>query len=134
MSIQPFDWKTYFQLAQELGARTEEACLRSCISRAYYYVYNIALIRAKKNLFNTIQGESTHAQLWRIYSASPDPECSRLGQIALRLKEKRQRADYEGIYRRIEEEVPAVLREAQDFAARLERLESRFPNPSSVRW
>ncbi len=134
MSIQPFDWKTYFQLAQELGARTEEACLRSSLSRAYYYVYNIALIRAKQNGFNTIPGESTHKQLWRIYNESPDPDCSQLGQIALRLKQKREKADYEGIYRRIEEEVPAVLQEAQDFAARLERLASRFPNPSSVRW
>jgi hypothetical protein len=129
----PFDWSEYLKLAKELAARKEEACLRSSLSRAYYYVYNLALTRAERNGFVSVQGESTHGQLWRLYSQSPEPECIYLGQIALRLKEKREKADYRSVYRRIEEEVPQVLSEALDFAARLGRLAPRHPNPASVR-
>jgi hypothetical protein len=79
------------------------------------------------------QGESTHGQLWRLFGESPELECVNLGQIALRLKEKRERADYKPVYRRIEEEIPQVLADAQDFAARLGRLAARHPNPRSQR-
>jgi hypothetical protein len=133
MADQTFDWSEYLKLAQELASRKEEACLRSSLSRAYYYVYNLALTRAERNGFISVQGESTHGQLWRLFSQSPEPECINLGQIALRLKEKREKADYKPVYRRIEEEVPQVLAEAQDFAARLGRLAPRHPNPGSVR-
>jgi hypothetical protein len=129
----PFDWSEYLKLAEELAARKEEACLRSSLSRAYYYIYNLALTRAERNGFVAARGESTHGQLWRLYSQSPEPECIYLGQIALRLKEKREKADYRLVYRRIEEEVPLVLSEALDFAARLGRLAPRHPNPASVR-
>ena len=133
MAESPFDWSEYLKLAQELGARSEEACLHSSVSRAYYCVYNLALARAERNGFISEPGESTHIQLWRLFSRSPESECIYLGQIALRLKEKRERADYRPVYRRIDEEVPQVLLEAQDFAARLGRLAPRHPNPASVR-
>lgn len=133
MADQPFDWSEYLKLAQELAQRDEEACLRSSLSRAYYYVFNLALTRAERNGFVSVPGESTHVQLWRLFSQSPEPECIYLGQIAIRLKEKREKADYKPVYRRIEEEVPQVLSEAQDFATRLARLAPRYPNPASVR-
>ncbi len=133
MADQPFDWSEYLKLAQELAARKEEACLRSCLSRAYYYVYNLALTRAQQNGFVSVKGESTHVQLWRLFSKSPEPECINLGQIALRLKEKRERADYKPVYRRIQEDVVPVLADAQDFAARLGRLAARHPNLGGMR-
>jgi uncharacterized protein (UPF0332 family) len=133
MADQPFEWSEYLVLAQELALRKEEACLRSSLSRAYYYVYNLALTRAERNGFVSAKGESTHGQLWRVFTKSPEPQCTILGQIALRLKEKREKADYGPIYRRIEEEVPQVLLDAQNFADRLEKLEPRHPNPASVR-
>src|SRR5882724_4557879 len=113
----PFDWAEYLKLAQELATRNEEACLRSSLSRAYYYVYNLALTRAERNGFVSVLGESTHGKLWRLFSQSPEPECIYLGQIALRLKEKREKADYRPVFTRIDEEVQQVLVEAQDFAA-----------------
>lgn len=133
MEGEPFDWSGYLKLARELGARNEEECLRSSLSRAYYYVYNLALARAKRNGFLSVEGGSTHRQLWRLFSLSPESDCIYLGQIGFRLKEKREKADYNPVYRRIEEEVPEVLSDAQDFAARLGRLASRHPNPASVR-
>ena len=133
MDNHAFDWSEYLKLAQELASRKEEGCLRSSLSRAYYYVYNLALARAERNGFVSRQGESTHGQLWRLFSQSPQPECVNLGQIALRLKERREKADYRPVYRRIEEDVPQVLADAQDFAMRLGSLAPRHPDPGSVR-
>jgi len=133
MAAQPFDWIGYYTLARELAARADEASRRSAISRAYYYVFNLALARATDNGFRSRPGESTHTQLWRNYSGSPDPDCKRLAVIANRLKEKRERADYEKIYPRINEEVTALINDAQNFANVLGALPQRFPDPARVR-
>jgi|SRR5690242_6851275 len=133
MAARPFNWSEYFRLASELATQQDEASLRSALSRAYYYVYHLALQRAEANNFRAIQGEASHKQLWRVFSGSPEPECQRLATIAERLKEKRERADYNGHFPRIAEEVPALLQDAQDFARRLRVLDSRHPNPGSQR-
>ena len=49
------------------------------------------------------------------------------------MKRARERADYESVFVRIEDQIPATLDEARDFAARLGRLPSRHPHPGSVR-
>jgi len=133
MASQSFDWSEYFKLADELAKRKDEATLRSALSRAYYYVYHLALSRALNNGFTTRSGEGTHTQMWRNYSGSPEPDCRKLAEIGGRLKEKRERADYNQIYARIDEEIPDMLADAQDFAARLQKLNPRFPNPTSIR-
>jgi len=133
MPAVPFDWSEYLRLADELGGRTDEASLRSAISRAYYYVYHLALSRAEANAYKPLPGEGKHIQLWRVFSGSPEPDCQRLAVIAGRLKEKRERADYENYFIRIADEVPVVLTDARDFANLLNRLPARHPSPSSMR-
>lgn len=133
MAAQPFDWSEYFRLADELAKRQDEAALRSALSRAYYYVYHLALKRAVDNGFATKSGEGTHTQMWRNFSGSPEPDCRKLAEIGGRLKEKRERADYNHFYARIHEEISEMLSDAQEFAVRLEKLNPRFPNPASVR-
>ena len=134
MAAQPFSWSEYFRLAEELARRPDDASLRSALSRAYYYVYHLALARAEANDFRILSGEGSHTQLWRVFSRSPDAECQRLATIASRLKEKRERADYNKFFVRLAEEVPALLTDAQDFAARLGRVDPRHPDPKSMRW
>ena len=129
----PFDWSEYLRLADELGAREDEASLRSALRRAYYYVYHLALKRAQENDFQALSGEGTHAQLWRVFSTNPEPACRKLAEIAVRLKEKRERADYNSFYVRLQEEIPDVLADAREFAARLGSLPARHPNPKSQR-
>jgi hypothetical protein len=133
MAPLPFDWSQYFRLADELARRPEESALRSALSRAYYYVYHLALQRAQANGFIIVSGEATHKQLWRNFNGSPEPDCRKLAEIAGRLKEKRERADYDDNYKRLADEIPEMLADAQDFAVRLQRLDPRHPNPGSVR-
>lgn len=127
MAAQPFDWIGYYNLAVDLSARVDEASRRSAISRAYYYVFHLGLARASANGFVRRAGESTHQQLWRNYSSSPDPDCKKLGEIAKRLRLKRERADYEEIYQRLEDEVAGQVNDAKNFADRLVALPLRFP-------
>jgi|ERR1035438_1827130 hypothetical protein len=133
MAAVAFDWYQYFVLAEEVAVRVDEAALRSAISRTYYYVYHLALRRAEANAYRPERGESTHTQLWRLFSGSPDPDCKRLAVIAGRLKEKRERADYENFYTRIAEEAPVLLQDARNFAALLATVPPRFPSPLGVR-
>ena len=133
MATQPFDWSQYFNLAEELAKRSDEAALRSALSRAYYFVFHLALKRAQTNGFRPVGGEGTHKQLWRNFGDSPDPDCQKLAHIAARLKEKRERADYEDYYLRLADEIPVVLADAKDFEIRLQSLNSRHPSPTSVR-
>lgn len=133
MPAAPFDWSEYLRLAGELGRRADEASLRSAISRAYYYVYHLAMARAEANSFKPVGGEGTHTQLWRLFSMSPEPDCQRLARIARRLKAQRERADYENYFARVVEEVPALLEDVQEFVGLLARLHPRHPSPSSMR-
>jgi len=132
MAAASFDWSDYLELAQELANRADEASLRSAISRAFYYVYHLALERAKANNFTFVAG-GMHAQLWRVFSESPEPVCKRLGVIASRLRIRRERADYEPIFARVGEEMPGTLADAQDFATLLVKLPARHPNPKAMR-
>ena len=61
MAAAPFGWSEYLNLAMELGARKDEASLRSAISRAYYYVYHLALERARSNGFTFVIGGYIHS-------------------------------------------------------------------------
>ena len=133
MPAAPFDWSNYLMLADELGSRFEEAALRSAVSRAYYYVYHLALERAERNGFAPIRGESTHVQLWRLFKKSPEPTCVNLAEIALRLKEKRERADYNNSFIRLADEIQPLLTDARAFAVMLSGLAPRHPNPASIR-
>ena len=63
----------------------------------------------------------------------PGTRLQEVGRIATRLKEKKERADYQAGYPRIGEEVPVMLADAQEFAARLGRIPARHPNPKSLR-
>lgn len=67
------------------------------------------------------------------FSANREPACRKLAEIATRLKEKREGADYDPVYTRVQDEVPHVLADARDFAARLGNLPARHPNPRSQR-
>lgn len=132
MAAAQFDWSKYLELAEELGKRVDEASRRSAISRAYYYVYHLALERAEANDFIAVIG-GVHTQLWQLFTASPDPDCLKLGTIAVRLKKLRERADYEPMFVRIDEEIPFVLEDAQVFAALLSKLPARHPSKRAMR-
>jgi uncharacterized protein (UPF0332 family) len=133
MPTQPFDWSDYFKLAGELANRTEDSCRLTAIGRAYYYVFHLARARIEANGFAIFPGGDSHKQVWEKYTGNAESDCKKLGEIAKRLKEKRQRADYEDFCARLGDDMPAILADAQDFADRLAKLPARLPTNTSVR-
>jgi uncharacterized protein (UPF0332 family) len=135
MASQPFDWVGFINLAEELAKRTDEASLRSAISRAYYYAYHRALSRAVRNGYSRVSDESSHRQLWQFYSAaSSQSTCQRIAQMAFRLKDQRQRADYDQEFIRIADEVPDLLAEVKDFDRLLAGVPLDHPRPEPRRF
>ncbi len=127
MSTQSFDWSDYFTLANELSKRPEEYCLRTAISRAYYYIYHLARQRIIDNRFPFARHGDTHKQVWEKFESDPDPSCQKLYTLAKRIHDKRKQADYDIPYPRIAGEFPAVIELAQRFAQDLNRLDRRLP-------
>jgi uncharacterized protein (UPF0332 family) len=128
MPTERFDWSDYFKLASELAKRTEDSCRRTAIGRAYYYIFHLARKRIEANGFTIFPGGDSHKQVWEKYTGNVESDCKKLGEIAKRLKEKRQRADYDDFYARLGDDMPAILADAEDFADRLARTPRSPPS------
>ena len=128
-----FDWPDYLKLADELSKRTEEACLRTAISRSYYYIYHLAKQRLDENQFIIVRGEGTHRQIWEKFEVEADFRCKKLYDLAKILLDKRKRADYEVPYAKIESEFPIILELARKFAKDLADLDKRLPKNRGVK-
>ena len=94
-----FDWKEYLDLAQELAGRgamgsTEEARLRSAISRAYYASYGKA--RSQSSAPPNFVG-SEHTFLWNQFKNSSNLTRKEIGTEGSRLRRDRNLADYEDV-------------------------------------
>jgi hypothetical protein len=124
-----FDWNNFLVLAEELAQRGDEAAKRTAISRAYYFIFNLAYARAESNRCVFVPGDR-HAQCWRKYMGTPDAACQRLGNVGERMKGRRISADYEAPTKvRLDDEVRRALDEARQFRTDLTTLPARFPLP-----
>jgi uncharacterized protein (UPF0332 family) len=133
MPTRSFDWSQFLEVSEELGKRPEESYLRTAIGRAYYYVFHLARKRLIENRFFIIQGGDSHKQVWEKFDTSPDSQCRRLAATAKYLKERRQRADYDASYPRIEDDIPIVIERAKKFAKELASLRPDLPRNLGVR-
>jgi hypothetical protein len=129
----PFEWSGFLTLAEDLSKRNDEAALRTAASRVYYYVYHLGRQRIEENRFPLTKGDA-HKQVWEKFAADPDPRCRKLKELAMKLKDKRERADYEESYPKIEKEFPALLDMAKKFAVDLNALEKRLPSNRGMRF
>jgi hypothetical protein len=126
----PFDWTNYLILAEDLAEKPDEASKRTAISRAYYFVYNIASDRDLANGGRFPGGESSHHWCWNKYQKGPDPTCIQLGINGQRMKARREWADYKKVHKpRIDDEVQLMLQEVRDFQRDFGNLPPRFPLP-----
>jgi uncharacterized protein (UPF0332 family) len=94
-----FNWRNYLNLAKDLETGTDEARLRSSISRAYYASY----CSARNYMIDTCgsslpYGEKSHEFVIEYYNGNKGgrttPRRSKIAQKLLRMKLKRVSADY----------------------------------------
>jgi len=133
MGTAPFSWEDYLTLATELSGRSEVHCLRTAISRTYYYVFHLARQRVEDNNFYIAKGENSHRQVWEKFEHDPDLRCQKLYSIAKKIQDKRKQADYDLVYPKIEGEFPALIELANKFAQDLGALDKRLPVNTGIR-
>lgn len=126
----PFDWMEYLRLAQTLAANGDEASKRTAISRAYYFIFNLAYARVEVNCGRKPQGPpGMHAWCWQKYAGNLDAACHACGIEGDRLKRLRHDADYKSKeIRRLDDLCNRMLAEVQQLHADLTNLNPALPN------
>ena len=126
-----FDWEEYFNLAKELAGTTEEAKLRSAVSRAYYSAFCLA-----RNYLRDIQQDprlswhktydiNAHQYVAEkfIYNQSKSQTMIEIGQNLNRLRKMRNNADYEDtIFNNLQKEASYALMLAEKIISALSKL------------
>ena len=90
-----FDWSQYLILARDLGSRSEEAALRSAISRAYYASYNTARSFCSNAGIPIIDTWNLHKDLWDAFLRKGGRTFASVHDKGQRLRRKRTKADYD---------------------------------------
>ena len=125
----PFDWMEYLSLAQRLAVNGDEASKRTAISRAYYFIFNLAYARAENNCGRKPVGPpGTHAWCWQKFSGNRVLACRALGIEGDRLKRLRHYADYKSRdIPRLDDVCNRMLTDVQQFHADLVALDPALP-------
>ena len=115
-----FDWIEFLCLAQNLSGipitPSDDAKLRSAISRAYYCLFNRAVEKAEaKWSYNPVFGDSSHQSLSRHLLRRQENMAKIIGKELDRLRPFRVEADYRT-------EVPNLLAKTHDVIKTVEKL------------
>jgi|ERR1051326_3262893 hypothetical protein len=125
----PFDWLNYLSLAQNLAGNGDEASKRTAISRAYYFIFNLAFARAERNCGAKPSGPpGFHEWCWDKYMTSADTACIAIGVQGDRLKRRRVWADYKPQdVRRLDEFCNVIIIDVKQLHADLLALNPALP-------
>jgi len=123
-----FNWQEYVELAFVLAGRkgraTQEARLRTAVSRAYYGVFCMAREFAEMaGFFRPSRSGKDHSELRNAYAARPELASRRIAAGLERLHNRRKRCDYEPKVHGLEAECEYALRLAQDIQRGLAELQ-----------
>lgn len=132
-----FDWSQYLELAKNLSNKTDEASLRTAVSRSYYCAYNLALDRAKLNQYRPPADNmgGIHEQLWNLYGRNDtDHDCKYLALWGPRMKRRRVKADYHLNYPNIQQEAKDAIKDAEQCLAKLAALRQGLPKDIPRSW
>lgn len=109
----PFDWKQYLSFADELSKRSEEAALRSAVSRAYYAAFCTARNHLRRKGEQIPDSEQTHKIVWESFQQRGKTYAA-VYQNGIRLRSRRRQADYEDEIKDISYLVTEAMRDAKN--------------------
>lgn len=94
MASKEFDWNKFAELADNLAdeANLSEEVIRTSISRYYYAAFHLS-----KSAFNIedSKGKDGHNRVWKAITHKRTTGSHLVGTYGYRLKELRQKADYD---------------------------------------
>jgi len=130
-----FEWSEYLNLAQELAATNSdslanrEAKLRSAISRAYYSTFCLARnylrdIEKDRTFFRKNRDINEHQYVAEefIYHPTKMKNMVKIGENLSRLRELRNKADYEDTIFNLQKEARTALKLAKNIISALSKL------------
>ena|SRR6266446_4970877 len=118
-----FDWALYLGIARTLAAQsTDEAALRSAISRAYYAAFGVASIRMRIDGKNVPDTGDAHRVLWEHFESANDKFRRKIGQDGKRLRWRRRQADYNATAKVSTSEVTDSVRTAESILRFVDQL------------
>ena len=119
-----FDWSEFLDLAAELADRSEEAALRSAISRSYYAALGKAreLLESEGEVFPL--DASVHSLVWQAFANSADHRRFYIAVDSRWLRLNRNSADYDSEFTDAALRARQAIRKARTLLAALERVRS----------
>jgi uncharacterized protein (UPF0332 family) len=119
-----FGWERFLTLAEELAQRpdSDDAALRSSVSRAYYAAFGKAADRIEADTGSRPDWADAHKQVWEHFEGAGDRFRREIGQTGKRLKFQRIRADYRGAEVISRTDVSNSIDHAQRILTRLGQL------------
>jgi uncharacterized protein (UPF0332 family) len=130
-----FDWNGYLTLAKKLAADTgDDSALRSAVSRSYYCIFNLAMLKAKANQYTTKDDASSHDQLWSLYGRNTDKDCEQVSLIGARMKRRRVKADYKPFFDNLKDEVDDAIEDAEECIKLLGKMAKDLPKDIPRSW
>lgn len=119
----PFSWSAFLTLAHELAGRAQdEAASRSAISRAYYAVYNLAVVKIRVHGIATDEQLAPHERVWTALRNHSDEKLRSIGILGDRLKKSRRMADYDDSIGNVKSETAQALTFARTLQSSLQKL------------
>lgn len=122
-----FDWKLFYELAENLRQNSDEASQRTAISRVYYATYHRAKFVLENEGFNFRQFESSHRQVWNEFKFRGRTHRG-IGISGIRLHEIRVDADYFAEISDIEKLVDECFKTAETINQYLAQIEKNLEN------
>lgn len=124
-----FDWAEYLRLAKELAKNPPpncdlEAIYRTVIGRAYYGAFREAQnFLVKRGSFSVEFGEGSHNKVIFEFKGHPNRYCQLIGEDLRRMKQFRERADYQDEFEgSLENAVDLVVDRAEKIMKRLKQI------------
>jgi hypothetical protein len=91
----PFGWADFLVLARELATReSDEAALRTAISRAYYASYCSAAQHVLQRMPKLFPSDLNHERVWRTFQVPSDRDRWRVFDDGMALCAARLQSDY----------------------------------------
>ena len=122
----PFDWRDFLVIAHELRNDRREGVQRTCLGRAYYYVYNVGLEMARRMRWSE-PSHSLHRELWKWCQSHSDMNIKFLGNLGSRMYSLRIDSDYKARPLSDPQAVEKQLNRARDFEVRAARQNGQPP-------
>lgn len=116
-----FDYRSFLDIADELGQRADQAARRTALGRAYYAILGVAYRSLPLSDQARIGPGQIHEVTWALYAAATAQSSRQIGGIGHRLRMVRRRADYRPDLSFSNQDMTLALRQAHQALRLLDR-------------